>query len=426
MKRFKFSITGNQINEFLWSCAGVNKQILRLYPSDWAKYAGNGGTILFTAVMAMISGGYAMFFVFNSYIIAMAFALVWALLIFNLDRFIVNSMYTDGKDSITWRKFRAALPRFILATFIGIVISTPLEMKIFEDRINAQLLKDNIERVNTVKDKQGDYKQQKLLQDEYKALKDQRNKLTTELQEAQKDLKQEAEGTALSGKVGHGAIYKDKEIYVKQCESALQEWDSNNKNRLDNLEQQINNVNQNITVFENKVKDVREDGFAARYEAFSNLRDGNRSLDIVAWMISLLFIIIEITPTFFKMVLIEGPYQTHINAEKEKQKMMAKQEVYTAETNLKIAEMQNDHRVEEEEQILAMTLDPVQPKKKVLMLGASQESKRPEPKQVPYKEQKQLKAPQDTMVIRSKKKQEPKFKTNNKGQIVMDFRPGHN
>jgi hypothetical protein len=57
------------------------------------------------------------------------------------------------------------------------------------------------------------------------------------LQEAQKDLKQEAEGTALSGKVGHGVIYKDKEIYVKQCESALQEWDSNNKNRLDNLEQ---------------------------------------------------------------------------------------------------------------------------------------------------------------------------------------------
>lgn len=106
--------------------------------------------------------------------------------------------------------------------------------------------------------------------------------------------------------------------------------------------------------------------------------------------------------------------------------MLAKQEVYTAETNLKITEMQNDHRVQEEEQILAMTLDPVQPKKKVLMLGASQEYKRAEPKQVPYKEQKQLKAPQDTMVIRSKKKQEPKFKTNNKGQIVMDFRPGHN
>ena len=115
----------------------LNAEIVDLSARDVSDIISRGGTILFTAVMAMISGGYAMFFVFNSYIIAMAFALVWALLIFNLDRFIVNSMYTDGKDSITWRKFRAALPRFILATFIGIVISTPLEMKIFEDRINA-------------------------------------------------------------------------------------------------------------------------------------------------------------------------------------------------------------------------------------------------------------------------------------------------
>ena len=31
-----------QINEFLWSCAGVDKEVLRLYPSEYAKYAGNG------------------------------------------------------------------------------------------------------------------------------------------------------------------------------------------------------------------------------------------------------------------------------------------------------------------------------------------------------------------------------------------------
>ncbi|MBO6271728.1 DUF4407 domain-containing protein [bacterium] len=127
----------NYINEFLWSCAGVNKEILRLYPSDWAKYAGSGGTILFTAIMAMISGGYAMYFVFNNIIISILFAIIWGLLIFNLDRFIVNSMYTDGKDNITWRKLKSALPRFIMAIFIGIVISTPLEMKIFNDRIES-------------------------------------------------------------------------------------------------------------------------------------------------------------------------------------------------------------------------------------------------------------------------------------------------
>lgn len=45
------------INEFLWSCAGVNKAVLRQCPSDYSKYAGIGGMILFTAIMAAISGG---------------------------------------------------------------------------------------------------------------------------------------------------------------------------------------------------------------------------------------------------------------------------------------------------------------------------------------------------------------------------------
>jgi Na+/glutamate symporter len=72
-------------------------------------------------------------------------------------------MFTDGKDTITWRKFKSALPRFIMAIFIGIVISTPLEMKIFNDRIESQLLKDNIERINSAKSKSEDYTEFKTL-----------------------------------------------------------------------------------------------------------------------------------------------------------------------------------------------------------------------------------------------------------------------
>mgnify|MGYP003306177311 CR=1 FL=1 len=57
---------GGLLNEFLWTCAGVNKRILRQCRTDYAKYAGIGGTILFTALMAMLSGGYAFYTIFNS------------------------------------------------------------------------------------------------------------------------------------------------------------------------------------------------------------------------------------------------------------------------------------------------------------------------------------------------------------------------
>ena len=50
---------GGRINEFFWTCAGANKKVLRQCPSEYAKYAGMGGTIFFTACMAALSGGYA-------------------------------------------------------------------------------------------------------------------------------------------------------------------------------------------------------------------------------------------------------------------------------------------------------------------------------------------------------------------------------
>ena len=139
---------GGFLNEFLWICAGADRKVLRQCPTDYAKYAGIGGTILFTALMAMLSGGYALFSVFNNGYYAFFFGIFWGLLIFNLDRFIVNTMYSDGKVTISWKEFYSGLPRIIMAIFLGIVISTPLELKIFEDAIDIRIEQDKDDLVN--------------------------------------------------------------------------------------------------------------------------------------------------------------------------------------------------------------------------------------------------------------------------------------
>lgn len=133
---------GGRINEFFWLCSGVNRKILRQCPTEYAKYAGMGGTIFFTACMAALSGGYAISTVFESTIIAILFGIFWGMLIFNLDRLIVNTMYSDGKVTISWQELVSGLPRIIMAIFLGIVISTPLELKIFEDAIDIQIEQD--------------------------------------------------------------------------------------------------------------------------------------------------------------------------------------------------------------------------------------------------------------------------------------------
>ena len=60
-----------------------------------------GGTIFSTACMAALSGGYAISTVFDDTIVSVLFGLFWGfVIIFNLDRLIVNTMYSDGKHTI--------------------------------------------------------------------------------------------------------------------------------------------------------------------------------------------------------------------------------------------------------------------------------------------------------------------------------------
>ena len=119
------------IKQFFWMCSGADPDLLHESPkSEQIKYAGIGGTVFFTAVMAFISGSYALFTVFDNPYIAVAFGIVWGLLIFNLDRFIVS---TIKKQDNFWKELLQASPRIILAMIIAVVISKPLEMKIFEN-----------------------------------------------------------------------------------------------------------------------------------------------------------------------------------------------------------------------------------------------------------------------------------------------------
>ena len=219
------------INEFLWICAGANRDVLRHCPTDYAKYAGIGGTIFFTALMAMLSGGYAMYFVFESVSTAIAFGIFWGMLIFNLDRFIVNTMYSDGKVTISWREFYSGLPRIIMAIFLGIVISTPLEMKIFEDRINSQVVQDNIERTNASRAKVDEGN--KSLIDRRNQLESQQADIQDRLSKAEEELKIESEGRASSGKAGHGPIYEDKKANRDAIKKELQVWNDAHKNELE-------------------------------------------------------------------------------------------------------------------------------------------------------------------------------------------------
>ncbi len=339
---------GGLFNEFFWICSGANRKILRQCPTEYSKYFGIGGTIFFTAAMAMLSGGYAFYTIFNSTPIAILFGIFWGLLIFNLDRFIVNTMYSDGKYTISWGELAAGTPRLIIAIFLGIVISTPLEMKIFEDRINSQLVEDYNQRTNSSREA-GDKGIEKLIQRRDK-LENEYNSLSEDFRKASEELKKEGEGSALSGKSGHGSIYHDKQLRKDDAERQLKKWEENYEKELEDIRQQIK-TNQDET--EEKIKQGNKDnGFCVRYEAFSNLKKEVPSARIVSIFIMLMFIIIEIAPTFFKMMIASGPYDELLREEMENKKaqsiLRVSQMNDDANTQIQITIAKNKERLEAE------------------------------------------------------------------------------
>lgn len=392
------------LNEFLWSCAGVNKHVLRQCPSDYSKYAGIGGTILFTALMAALSGGYALNFVFDNTYIAIGFGVFWGLLIFNLDRFIVNTMYSDGKYTISWGELRSGLPRIIMAIFLGIVISTPLELKIFYKEIDAQMQKD-------MKVQIGEYvKEDKALLD---SLRTQRERLreapldahfvgtlgSTDLEVQRKvnELsnlrKTEAELNnqilnltsqirKLDASHNHNDSIMAKQLrdrrnpiqnqlnntrsQIRELDVTVRSLSADYKGLMEKAEHQrekdINYLDERIQSLEGIVNEsetsyrdrLKENfgGLRAQLRAFSELRKEDRSTDIAAWVIMFLFVIIEIAPTFFKMMMEDGPYDNLLNAEKHRTKVLADKRISdvndAVNTCVRISTMKNEKRLEAE------------------------------------------------------------------------------
>src|SRR6202046_705664 len=129
-----------KVTRFFWFCSGAHVGTLKKYPIEHNKYVGIGATIFFTALFASLSGGYAMYFVFSGSPFAVGFAilfgLIWGTAIFNMDRYIVSSI---DKQGTTNQQILQATPRILLAIMIGIVISRPLELKIFDKEIRTRL-----------------------------------------------------------------------------------------------------------------------------------------------------------------------------------------------------------------------------------------------------------------------------------------------
>ena len=323
------------VNEFLWGCGGLDRNLLRMCPTDWAKKAGMGGTILGTAMLAAFSGGFAINTVFENTIIAIIGGILWGLVIFNLDRYLVNSMYSDGDPRISMKEFKSGLPRIIIAIFLGIVISTPIELKIFEGKINEYL---TIEKSKYIEQHQKQDLNDFNIED--KRLKGDYDNAVHDLQIVQKcmvaeeqgliydrstgEISKDAMGNPLKNPrgAGNGDAYKElknKEPILKQKADSLKKIYNEHHKEIDNLITESKNSSE-----ENFAKEI---GLSKKLEAMSKITSSPESVWYLPWtwsslaiirmFISLMFIILEVLPVINKMMQTDGEYDKLIDLESD-------------------------------------------------------------------------------------------------------------
>lgn len=297
----------SSIKNFFLFCSGIDQEILEKCPSDVNKYVGIGATVFFTGLMALFSGGYALYTVFDSVFLALLFGIAWGLMIFNLDRYIVSSMKSHGKFG---RDFMIALPRLALALLLALVISKPLELKIFDKEIKAELLVMEQEVYKTQEDKINERYESQIEEKrtEVAGLKQEIAVKTASRDTLALMALQEADGTGGSRNRNLGPIYRAKKLDAENAQAELDALLASHQPRIALLETEI--AETEATIKSDIVNLNREayGGLAARMEALDRLAQRSDAIYLASIFIVLLFIAIETAPVLVKLISHRSPY----------------------------------------------------------------------------------------------------------------------
>lgn len=321
----------SRIMRIFWKAAGGDRYLLeRATYSDQIKYMCLGGIVVATGVMAALAGGYAFYTIFApksvdvldkiktvapnpdyiptdipTMLLSMVFGFIWGLIIFNIDRFIVTSTGKgDGTEAITWDELKGAIPRIIMGAIIALTISKPVEIRMFKSEIDLAITKQQ------AKEKELGIQQAEIIYKEKVA------ETKTKLGKIQSDIDQKNNlilnlrtevANEITGKNNNGAGEGKRAIALQTQIAALEEQ----VKQLENTPEYLSSL-QDIRKFEIEKNDAM--AFAERKAA---TLDGlliriQKAHEIAGWVISLfitlLFMAIELTPVFFKLMLIKTPY----------------------------------------------------------------------------------------------------------------------
>lgn len=310
------------IMRFLWKAAGGDRFILeRATYSDQIKYMCLGGIVFATGAMAGLAGGYAFYTIFSpkgsaievtvhysTVFYASIFGLIWGLMIFNIDRFIVTSTGKgDGTEKITRDEFMSAIPRIIMGAIIAITISKPIEIRMFQTEINNKLydkqqkLIKEFENTTTANFEE----RLKVAEGDIGKVEKERNDLNERIKNAEKEYIDQLNGRVPGSIPGDGPLASALKLKLDDLQSQLDRFDKINLDKINDADKKRKEILQEKDrVLATNVQVAQGlDGLLERIKLSHEVAGFWITL-----FITLLFLSIELTPIFFKLMLNKTAY----------------------------------------------------------------------------------------------------------------------
>lgn len=304
------------IERFLIWASGGDPQILEACShSDRVKLLCLGGIVLATGILAALAGGFAIYTVFGPgvsldgtpspvsrpvMLCAIVFGVFWGLIILNLDRFILSATGKgDGTEKITLQEWKSAAPRLILASLIALTIAAPLEIRVLQSEINAELrlrqaaYLDSL-RISVDGRHAGGIAR---LESEVARIEASRARASVQVEELRTRYLTETQRTDRRGVGPIAQAIKEEQIAMERKEADYVAQRDDMQSRLDAALQERETERASLVPL------------AGTYQGLAErITIAHSKYGVISWCIMLLILGLEITPILFKLMMVRSPY----------------------------------------------------------------------------------------------------------------------
>jgi uncharacterized protein DUF4407/TIR domain-containing protein len=310
----------SKLKKFLIMCSGASQEILDRPECalEYPKYLAIGAAVLSTAVLSVLSASYSLYLSFRSLPLSLFVGLLWGGVMFNLERYLVATLRRKRippnlslGERIRRRsgELLAHLPRVLLTVLVSFVIAFPLELRVFQREIEAQLERHALSIVILSKSR---------LLEQYpdvKTLQADNEQLIEEIQIKQKqtdDLQQALLDQVRSN--SNERVYNHRRSAFLRSESELDALKKENQTKLETNRKRLGDLQSKVDEQAEQIRQATYFGLVARIEAFNELKSEHSSIAVGNVLILALFALLLASPILLKLFAEVGPYEQFVEA----------------------------------------------------------------------------------------------------------------